>query len=231
MNNDCDALQTIGKQVKALEIQYGRKVNSVDVLAVSKRHSDQAIRAMHQCGQVCFGENYAQEMVDKAELLADLALEWHYIGPIQSNKTRLIAETATWVHSIDRLKVAQRLNEQRPLGLPDLSVCIQVNISGENTKSGISADDLPRLAEQLVELPRLKLRGLMVIPAINGSFDQQREVFAQTRSLFEQLQSTVMQDQEYFDTLSMGMSGDMEAAIAEGATIVRIGTALFGART
>lgn len=223
----CENLQTIGQHIRHAEQRYGREPNSVELLAVSKRHTIDAIQTALDCHQQAFGENYAQEMHDKCQAFShNTSLAWHFIGPIQSNKTRLLAEMASWVHTVERLKIANRLNEQRPEHLPPLNICLQLNISGETSKSGITPDQLLPLAEQIVELPNLRLRGLMVIPAPEQDFDKQRASFAKVRGLQEQLI-----DQGFdLDTLSMGMSGDMEAAIAEGATIVRIGTAIFGKR-
>ena len=173
-----------------------------------------------------FGESYLQEALDKIEALQDLDLVWHFIGPIQSNKTRPIASSFHWVHSVDRAKIARRLSEQRPPGLPPLQVCLQVNISAEQSKSGVAPEQLPQLAQEVAQLPRLQLRGLMAIPAATQDSLQQRRAFAQLRREFEQLQLQL----PGLDTLSMGMSGDMGSAIAEGATILRIGSAMFGPR-
>lgn len=227
MKNRCDKLLIVGAEISNAIHQYQREENSVQLLAVSKRHPATAIRAAFQCGQVAFGENYAQEMLEKAEQLGDLAIEWHFIGPLQSNKTRPIASVAAWVHTVDRLKIARRLSEQRPDSLPPLSICLQVNISGEGSKSGVSPDDLLALAKAVVQLPKIKLRGLMTIPKVETEVNQQRQIFAKLRALQEQLQQEGIAQ---LDTLSMGMSADMSAAIAEGATIVRIGTAIFGKR-
>jgi hypothetical protein len=221
-----DKLQIIGTEIESATEQYHREKNSVQLLAVSKRHPIEAIQEAYHAGQTAFGENYVQELVEKAEALHELNIEWHFIGPLQSNKTKQIAATASWVHTIDRFKIAQRLNDQRPENLPPLSVCIQVNISGEDSKSGVISDDVAELAQQIAKLPRLRLRGLMAIPAPTTDFKKQRETFAKISALKDQLN----QCGYHLDTLSMGMSGDMEAAIAEGATIVRIGTAIFGAR-
>jgi pyridoxal phosphate enzyme (YggS family) len=226
MASICENLQTIGQQIKTAEIRYGRELGSVKLLAVSKRHPAETITTAMQCGQVAFGENYAQEMQEKADALINNNINWHFIGPIQSNKTKPIAEMASWVHTVERLKIAKRLSEQRPEGLPPINICLQVNISGEASKAGVAPDELPALAEQIIELPNLSLRGLMVIPAPENQFDEQRRVFAKVKTLLENLQAKGYP----LDTLSMGMSGDMEAAIAEGATIVRIGTAIFGER-
>lgn len=208
--------------------QKSRYTNSdIVVLAVSKTRPQEDIRAAHACGLNHFGENYLQEALEKIEALADLNLVWHFIGPIQSNKTRPIAEHFDWVHSIERAKIARRLNDQRPQHLPILQVCIQVNISGEESKSGARIEELPQLVREILELPRLKLRGLMAIPAASENIDEQRRVFAQLRQTLEDLREIAPD----LDTLSMGMSADMESAILEGATIVRVGTAIFGPRS
>ncbi len=206
--------------------QYGRIDESVQLLAVSKTRSSDEIRKMASLGQLSYGENYLQEALQKIKDLGDLPLEWHFIGPIQSNKTRPIAENFAWVHSVERLKIAQRLNDQRPSGLPPLNICIQVNVSDEASKSGCSLDELNELAKKIGQLPNIHLRGLMAIPQSISSFEQQCIPHAQLRKAMEKL------NREGFnlDTLSMGMSGDLDAAIAEGATMVRIGTALFGPR-
>jgi pyridoxal phosphate enzyme (YggS family) len=223
-----DNIQTIGERIRAAEQRFGRKPGSVQLLAVSKKHPSASIREAIDAGQTCFGENYVQEMVEKAAELANdnTNLEWHFIGPIQSNKTRLIASTARWVHSVDSLKIAQRLSEQKPADVPEINICLQVNISNEISKSGVQPAELAALASQIAVLPGIRLRGLMAIPAPEHDFAQQRAVFAQVRTLQEGLVAQGFA----LDTLSMGMTDDMEAAIAEGATIVRIGTAIFGAR-
>lgn len=203
-----------------------RCADDILLLAVSKTRPEQDIRSAHKCGLREFGESYLQEALDKIEALQDLDLVWHFIGPIQSNKTRPIASSFHWVHSVDRAKIARRLSEQRPPGLPPLQVCLQVNISAEQSKSGVAPEQLPRLAQEVAQLPRLQLRGLMAIPAATQDSLQQRRAFAQLRREFEQLQLQL----PGLDTLSMGMSGDMESAIAEGATILRIGSAMFGPR-
>lgn len=235
----CDNLQTIGQRIRAAEHHYGRPAGSVQLLAVSKRHPTDAIETARQCSSaelpdaLAFGENYVQEMLDKAAhfiqqapALHETPPEWHFIGPIQSNKTRQIAQTACWVHSVDRLKIAQRLNDQKPTDAPRINVCLQVNISAEPSKSGLTPDELPEVAARVAELPNLHLRGLMAIPAPEQHFDKQRASFAKLRTLQEDLIERGLE----LDTLSMGMTGDMEAAIAEGATIIRIGTAIFGQR-
>jgi len=221
-----DKLQIIGAEIEKSSLQYHRSKNDIKLLAVSKRHPVSAIQEAYESGQKAFGENYVQELIEKAEILSDLEIEWHFIGPLQSNKTKKIAAVASWVHTIDRFNIAQRLNDQRPENLQPLSVCIQVNISEETSKSGISAEELPELAKKISRLPRLRLRGLMVIPAPETDFDKQRASFAKASALKEQLN----QCGYHLDTLSMGMTDDMQAAIAEGATIIRIGTAIFGSR-
>lgn len=204
----------------------GRDADEVQLLAVSKTRAADEVRQLHDCGQATFGENYLQEALDKIEALQDLPLEWHFIGPIQSNKTRPIAESFNWVHSVDRLKIARRLSEQRPDALGPLNICLQVNISGEDSKSGCLPEELPELAREVAALPNIQLRGLMAIPEPETDPARQRATFARVRELMTSLQADLPQ----LDTLSMGMSGDLEAAIAEGASIVRIGTALFGPR-
>jgi pyridoxal phosphate enzyme (YggS family) len=204
----------------------GRAPGSVQLLAVSKTWSADAVRTAHAAGQTDFGENYIQEAVDKITALRDLPLVWHCIGPIQSNKTRLVAEHFDWVHSVDRLKIAQRLSEQRPEHLPPLQVCIQVNVDGGDNKSGVSPQELAALAKAVAALPRLQLRGLMTIPEPAETEVQMRAVHRQAKDLFEQLRAQGLP----LDTLSMGMSADMVAAIAEGSTMVRVGTAIFGKR-
>ena len=221
-----DNLQIIGTELEHFAEQYNRSISETQLLAVSKRHPELAIREAYQAGQRVFGENYVQELLEKAEQLSDLDIEWHFIGPLQSNKTRKIAVVANWVHTIDRAKIAQRLNDQRLESLPKLNICIQVNISEETSKSGILAKHVPAFAEEISKLSRLKLRGLMIIPATETDFIKQRKVFSQAAELLAQLNRQGFN----LDTLSMGMSSDMEAAIAEGATIVRIGTAIFGKR-
>lgn len=219
-------LQSVLERIRRACLEYGRNPDAVTLLAVSKTRSSEELRAMAAQGIHRFGENYLQEALQKIEALADLTLEWHFIGPIQSNKTRPLAEHFDWVHSVDRLKIAQRLSEQRPSQLPPLQLCLQVNISGEQSKSGVTLAELPQLAHEVARLPHLKLRGLMAIPAPADSFEQQRQPFAQLRQALEQLRGEGLE----LDTLSMGMSDDLEAAIAEGASLVRIGTALFGPR-
>jgi hypothetical protein len=206
----------------------GRDPRSVALLAVSKTFPAEDVRAAHAAGQRAFGENYVQEALTKLDALADLrdTIEWHFIGPLQSNKTRPVAERFDWVHSIDRLKIAQRLAEQRPDGLPPLNVCVQVNVSGEASKSGVPPEEAADVAHAIAALPKLRLRGLMAIPEPAGSIEQQRVPHRALRELFDRLRAAGLE----LDTLSMGMSDDLEAAVLEGATMVRIGTAIFGAR-
>lgn len=206
----------------------GRDPASVTLLAVSKTFPADAVRAAHAAGQRAFGENYVQESIDKIDTLADLRaeLEWHFIGPLQSNKTRAVAERFDWVHSVDRLKIAQRLAEQRPAHLPPLNVCVQVNISGEASKSGVAPADVAEVARAVAALPSLRLRGLMAIPEPADDADAQRTPHRALRALFDTLRAGGLP----LDTLSMGMSADLDAAVLEGATIVRVGTAIFGAR-
>jgi pyridoxal phosphate enzyme (YggS family) len=207
-----------------------RDPGTVALLAVSKTFGPEAVLEAAQAGQTAFGENYLQEALDKMAALRAahpaLRLEWHFIGPIQSNKTRAIAENFDWVHSVEREKIAQRLSDQRPAHLPPLNVCLQINISGEASKSGVTLEEAPQLARAIAAMPRLRLRGLMTIPEANDAFEQQRMPFRQLRELRDRLAAQGLD----LDTLSMGMSADMPAAIAEGATMVRIGTAIFGKR-
>ena len=223
-----DNIGAVQARIRRACVAAGRPVETVTLLAVSKRFPAAAVQEAVAAGQRCFGENLVQEGVDKIVALraSGEALEWHLIGPLQSNKTRLVAEHFDWVHSIDRLKIAERLAEQRPPALAPLQVCVQVNISGEATKSGVAPADAAALAGAVAQLPRLRLRGLMAIPEPTSEVAQQRAAFARLRTLFEALRA----DGLALDTLSMGMSGDLAAAVAEGATIVRIGSAIFGAR-
>ncbi len=198
----------------------------VHLLAVSKTFPASAVRKAYANGQAAFGENYLQEALEKIEALRDLVLEWHFIGPIQSNKTRAIAESFAWVHSVDRLKIAERLSAQRPPRLPALNICLQVNVSGEDTQGGVAPEEVMKLAQEVVQLPHLKLRGLMAIPAPAKSEAAQRMPFARMHALLVELNARGLG----LDTLSMGMSEDFGAAIREGATIVRVGSAIFGRR-
>ncbi|NEZ04902.1 YggS family pyridoxal phosphate-dependent enzyme [Wenzhouxiangella sp. XN201] len=219
-------LETTLERIRTACQAAGREPQTVRLLAVSKRKPVEAIRELHGLGQRAFGENYVDEAVAKIEALGDLDLQWHYIGPIQSNKTKLIAAHFDWVESLDRSKIVRRLNEQRPQALAPLNVLIQVNIDEEPQKAGCAPDEIEALAGQIADSDRLILRGLMAIPAPREDHEEQRAVFARLRELFEKLQA----DHPEVDTLSAGMSADLEAAIAEGATLVRIGTALFGLR-
>lgn len=220
-----DNLAFIRQQIVDAQAQFNAAQN-VTLCAVSKAQTATSIRAAYEAGQTVFGENYLQEALAKQAQLQDCAIAWHFIGPIQSNKTQPIARHFDWVHSVDRLKIAQRLSDARPPELPPLNICLQVNISEEASKSGASGQALLELALNINQLPRLQLRGLMAIPAPCHVFEQQRDQFRQVRALFEQLNNHGL----HLDTLSIGMSGDFAAAIAEGATLVRIGTAIFGAR-
>jgi pyridoxal phosphate enzyme (YggS family) len=221
-------LEAVQQRIAMAAHVAGRDARSVALLAVSKTFPAEDVRAAHAAGQRAFGENYVQEAVTKVEALAGLrkTLEWHFIGPLQSNKTRPVAENFDWVHSVDRLKIAQRLSEQRPDDLAPLNVCLQVNISGEASKSGVSVAEAVEVAREIAALPRLRLRGLMAIPEPAGNLDEQRVPHRRLRELFERLREGGLE----LDTLSMGMSSDLEAAVLEGATMVRVGTAIFGAR-
>ncbi|TDY04146.1 YggS family pyridoxal phosphate-dependent enzyme [Thiohalophilus thiocyanatoxydans] len=226
MNSIAQRLESVREHITHAEKQAGRPPGSVQLLAVSKTRPAEDLRAALGAGQTRFGESYLQDARPKITALADAPIEWHFIGPIQSNKTREIAEHFAWVHSVERLKIARRLSEQRPPELPPLNVCLQINTSGEASKAGASPAEALTLARSIAELPRLRLRGLMTLPAPAGDFEQQRVPFRQLRQLFDQLNAEGLA----LDTLSMGMTDDLEAAIAEGSTIVRIGTAVFGAR-
>lgn len=226
-------MTTIGERLLAVRARIeaaarvaGRDPAAVSLLAVSKTWPAAAVRAAAAAGQRAFGENYVQEGVDKIEALRDLALEWHFIGPLQSNKTRPVANAFDWVHGIDRVKIAERLSAQRDVHLPALNVCIQVNVSGEDSKSGVAPDEVAALAQAVAALPRLRLRGLMCIPEPTEDMALLRARFALLRRLRDELAGAGLA----LDTLSMGMSHDIEPAIAEGATIVRVGTAIFGER-
>lgn len=223
-------IEQITSQIESAQQKCGRALDRVQLLAVSKTKPVETILAAAQAGQTAFGENYVQEGVDKVQYFAaqhpELALEWHFIGPIQSNKSRLVAENFSWVHTVDRNKIAQRLNDQRPSSMPPLQVLIQVNTSGESSKSGISEQEIFELAELISSLPNLTLRGLMSIPENVTDHASQLAAFQKLAMLKAQLSERF----SGLDTLSMGMSGDMEAAIEAGSTMVRIGTAIFGAR-
>jgi len=229
MTNIAKNLEIVLSQINYACQNAQRSFDDLLLLAVSKTRSAEELAIAYEKGQRHFGENYLQEALDKIEQLNSLDICWHFIGPIQSNKTRAIAENFDWVHSVDRLKIAQRLSAQRPDQTPPLNICLQINISEEESKSGILPNQLPELATQILALPNIRLRGLMAIPASSSDPIQQRKPFQQMQQLLQQLKQQHPDNPE-LDTLSMGMSGDMEAAIAEGATIVRIGTAIFGAR-
>ncbi|MCU1718642.1 YggS family pyridoxal phosphate-dependent enzyme [Pseudomonas sp. 5P_3.1_Bac2] len=217
----------VGVRIREAAQASARQSATIGLLAVSKTKPAAAVRDAYAAGLSDFGENYLQEALDKQQLLNDLPLVWHFIGPIQSNKTKPIAEHFSWVHSVDRLKIAQRLSAQRPSDLPPLNICLQVNVSGEASKSGCAAEELPALAQAVTQLPNIRLRGLMTIPEPTEDVAAQHAAFARLRNLQDGLNAELNLG---LDTLSMGMSHDLEAAIAEGATWVRIGTALFGAR-
>jgi pyridoxal phosphate enzyme (YggS family) len=223
MSTIAENISTLAERIRSAAQAVQRDPASIGLLAVSKTKPASDLREAYDAGLRDFGENYLQEALGKQAELSDLPLTWHFIGPIQSNKTRAIAENFAWVHSVDRLKIAQRLSEQRPSGLPPLNICIQVNVSREASKSGCNPEDLPALAQAVSALPNLRLRGLMAIPEPTDDRDEQNASFAAVSTLQAQLGLQL-------DTLSMGMSHDLEAAVAQGATWVRIGTALFGAR-
>ncbi len=221
-------LQHVQARIVTACTQAGRNGASVRLLAVSKTFAADALREAHAAGQTAFGENYVQEAIAKIEALADLRsqLEWHCIGPLQSNKTRVVAEHFDWVHSVDRLKIAERLSDQRPANLAPLQICLQVNVDGGANKSGVPADEALALARAVAGLPRIALRGIMAIPEPAPDFEAQRALFMSAAAVFEQIRA----DGIDLDTLSLGMSADLEAAIAAGSTMVRVGTAIFGGR-
>lgn len=226
MTTISNALQAVHTRISRALAHSGRACDEVLLLAVSKQVAAPLIRDAYAAGQRAFGESYVQEALAKMAQLRDLAIEWHFLGPLQSNKTKLIAEHFAWAHSLDRFKLAQRLSDQRPLEAPPLNICLQVNVSGEASKSGVAPEEVAALAAAVRDLPRLKLRGLMTIPAPSAEASVQRAQCNRMWALHKQLNA-----QGYaLDTLSMGMSGDLEIAIAEGATIVRVGTAIFGER-
>lgn len=226
MTTIISALQAVKQRIESTALRAGRVPQDVRLLAVSKTFPAEAVREAFRAGQTAFGESYVQEAAGKIAALSDLPLEWHFIGPLQSNKTRLVAENFSWVHSVEREKIASRLSSARPAELPPLQVCLEVNVSGEASKGGVAPQELEALAAHVRTLPRLQLRGLMAIPAATENAALQRQQFRAVRELLEQLNRQNFQ----LDTLSMGMSNDLESAIAEGASIVRIGTAIFGAR-
>jgi len=227
-------LHTVRQAIAAACLQVARPVDAVQLLAVSKTQGPLALRAAFAAGQTAFGENYVQEALDKMAALADLPLVWHCIGPLQSNKTKPVAENFAWVHSVDRLKIAQRLSEQRPLHLPPLQICLQVNIDGGTNKSGVEPAQAVDLALAVVVLPRLQLRGIMSIPERVEGFGAQKAVHLRSKRLFDDIAAALLRGHpavaRQFDTLSLGMSADMAAAIAAGSTMVRVGSAIFGAR-
>jgi pyridoxal phosphate enzyme (YggS family) len=226
MSTISEGLQAITARISAAAAAAGRALEDIQLVAVSKTFPPECIRAAFACGQRAFGESYVQEALEKINDLNDLPLEWHFIGPIQSNKTRAIAETFQWVHSVDRLRVAQRLSDARPALLPPLQVCLQVNISGEASKSGVASAEVALLAEQVSHLSNVRLRGLMTVPRPTDDQEAQRAAFRSMRELLDSLRARGIA----LDTLSMGMSDDLEAAIQEGATIIRVGRAIFGER-
>lgn len=219
-------LEMVRQRMRDACVRYGRDPGSVLLLAVSKTHGPDAVEAAYTAGQMAFGENYVQEAVEKITALRHLPLQWHCVGPIQSNKTRLVAEHFDWIHTVDRLKIAQRLSEQRPASMAPLQVCIQVNVDGGPTKSGVAPADALALARAVSQLPQLKLRGLMCIPESAPDFEAACALFIRARGLFSSLNAEGLG----LDTLSMGMSADLEAAIASGSTMVRVGSAIFGER-
>ena len=226
MTTISNALQAARTRISRAAAQCGRDPESITLLAVSKTVMPETIRSAYASGQHAFGESYAQEALDKIAMLQDLDIVWHFIGPLQSNKTKLIAENFAWAHSVERMKIAQRLSDQRPDNLAPLNLCLQVNISGEASKSGVAPSEVALLAQAIATLPKIKLRGLMAIPEATEESAKQHAQFRLLRQLYDQLLA-----QGYgLDTLSMGMSGDLEAAIQEGATIVRVGSAIFGER-
>lgn len=222
-----DNLHAVAQRIAQACTHSGRPVDSLRLLAVSKTFGPEAVQQAFDAGQRAFGENYIQEAVEKITSLSALPIEWHCIGPIQSNKTRLVAEHFQWVHTVDRLKIAQRLSDQRPPQLPPLQVCIQVNVDGGPTKSGVSPQEAVALAQEVAKLPRLQLRGIMCIPEPAPDFVAARAVFMSAKAVLDAIVAQGLP----LDTLSMGMSGDLDAAIAGGSTMVRVGSAIFGARS
>lgn len=220
------ALQAVQTRILRAATQCGRAPDSIHLIAVSKKVQAETLRSAFEAGQRAFGESYVQEALPKIAALKDLAITWHFIGPLQSNKTKLVAENFAWVHSVERIKVAQRLSEQRPAHLPSLNLCLQVNVSGEASKAGVTPAEIHALAQAVSTLPKVKLRGLMAIPEPTQDLAQQHTQLRLLRNLRDQLNAQGFN----LDTLSMGMSDDLEAAIAEGATQLRVGSAIFGAR-
>ncbi len=226
MTTIASRLQAVNARIARVAQSADRQADEITLLVASKTHPAERVREAWLAGQTIFGENYLQEALAKMPSLADLPIEWHFIGPIQSNKTKRIAENFSWVHSVDRAKIADRLSKDRSESLPPLQICLQVNVSGEASKSGVPPDELAQLAAHVVRLPHLKLRGLMAVPELTTATALQRSQFHMLWELFDRLK----QDGYKLDTLSMGMSEDMDIAIAEGATMVRVGTAIFGPR-
>ena len=224
MNSLKESRNQVLEQIKAACSRAGREAETVQLLAVSKTHPSEALREMYATGQRAFGENYLQEALEKIEALSDLDIEWHFIGHVQRNKTKHLAEKFAWVHGVDRLIIAERLSSQRLATQPPLNICLQVNIDGQDTKDGCQPEEVAQLVGQISQLPHLRLRGIMVIPAPNNT-----SALMEARKLFDQVKAQHAHPQDW-DTLSMGMSADLDAAIAAGSTMVRIGTALFGAR-
>ena len=222
-------ITAVQKRLQQAASDAGRNPAEIQLLAVSKTRNIAQISQAITAGVFCFGENYLQEAMDKIDQLDDSRLDWHFIGPLQSNKTRQAAENFAWVHTVDRVKIAQRLSAQRPDDMPALNICLQINIDNEESKSGFNQDQAVEVAATIAQLPKLKLRGLMAIPKPRTVYKEQRQAFAQLRVLMEQINST-LDNCHKLDTLSMGMSADLDAAVAEGATLVRVGTDIFGAR-
>lgn len=222
-------ITVVQKRLQQAASDAGRNPAEIQLLAVSKTRNIAQISQAITAGVFCFGENYLQEAMDKIDQLDDSRLDWHFIGPLQSNKTRQAAENFAWVHTVDRVKIAQRLSAQRPDDMPALNICLQINIDNEESKSGFNQDQAVEVAATIAQLPKLKLRGLMAIPKPRTVYKEQRQAFAQLRVLMEQINST-LDNCHKLDILSMGMSADLEAAVAEGATLVRVGTDIFGAR-
>ena len=220
------ALQAVQARIQRAAMHCGRRSDAITLIAVSKTVSAESLRIAYAYGQRAFGESYVQEALPKIAALQDLALEWHFIGPLQSNKTKIVAENFAWVHSVERAKVAQRLSEQRPQAMPPLNICLQVNVSGEASKRGVAPAEVLALAQAVATLPKIKLRGLMAIPEATADVLKQRVQFHLLRELFDQLNLHGLA----LDALSMGMSDDLETAIAEGATLLRVGSAIFGVR-
>ena len=226
MTTIASGLQNVKTRIKGIAEKIGRQPETITLLAASKTNPAERLREAFIAGQTVFGENYLQEALVKISSLADLSIEWHFIGPIQSNKTKRIAENFAWVHSVDRKKIADRLSKDRPESFPPLQICLQVNVSGEDSKSGVAPEEIAELAAHVISLPRLKLRGLMAVPELTTATALQRSQFRMLREAYDQLR----RDNYDLDTVSMGMSEDMDIAIEEGATMVRVGTAIFGPR-